>query len=141
MGNHSSRVYLGLKHAFNKEVNLATGVEYIQSLLHSYEYWVNYEAIFAANLGGGLSLGLGFTARFEQHVLPNVKQQWDTTTTASLIYAFSGPPPAPPPPPPPCVPTPPPPPADTTPPVQTMPPPAPVQTMPPPATTNAPPGP
>jgi hypothetical protein len=140
MGNHSARAYIGLKHAFNKEVNLATGVEYIQSFLHSTDYWVNYEAVFAANVGGGFSLGLGFTARFEHAPLPE-KKQWDTAATLSLIYAFSGPPPAPPPPPPPCIPAPPPPPpAETTPAVQTMPPPAPVQTM-PPSTTNAPPGP
>jgi putative salt-induced outer membrane protein len=107
---HAGRAFLGFKHAFNKEVTLSTGIEYIQSFEHSTDYWVNYEAIFASNLGGGFSLGLGFTARFEHDPLPG-KKQWDTATTASLIYAFSGPPPkpAPPPPPPPCVPPPPPP--------------------------------
>jgi hypothetical protein len=127
---NAGRAFVGFKHGFNKEVTLSTGIEYIQSFEHSTDYWVNYEAVFASNLGGGFSLGLGFTARFQHDPLPS-KRQWDTATTASLIYAFSGPPPKPappPPPPPPCVPAPPPaapittpPPAGTAPAVETAP--------------------
>jgi putative salt-induced outer membrane protein YdiY len=120
--DHSVRAFLGFKHAFNAQVTFSTGVEYLQSLYSSdqniisgaqYDYRINYDALFAANMGAGLSLGLGFSARYDNVPLPG-KQNTDTVTTVSLIYAFSDaakpaptcpcptePPPAPPPPPPP----------------------------------------
>ena len=128
--DHSIRLFVGHKHAFNKEVTLSLGVEYLQSVIESTRYRVNGDAIVAAKIGGGLALGLGFSARYDHAPLPG-KEQLDTSTTLSLIYAYSDIPeppakptcpcedfvPAPvppphinPPPPPPTVPTPPPPP-------------------------------
>jgi putative salt-induced outer membrane protein len=106
--DHSSRVYVGYKHAFNKEVTLATGVEYLQSFVESTSYRINYDALFAANVGGGLALGLGFSARYDHNPLPG-KNDLDTATTVSLIYSYSDLPaaaPPPPPPPAPCAPAP-----------------------------------
>jgi hypothetical protein len=53
-----------------------------------FDYRINYDALLAANLGAGLSLGLGFSARYDNVPLPG-KQNLDTVTTVNLIYAFS----------------------------------------------------
>ena len=86
--NHSIRLYAGYKHDFNEAVTLSTGVEYIQSVSDAPHHWINYDALFAAKVGGGLALGLGFNARYDSDPLPG-KQRTDTATTVSLIYAFS----------------------------------------------------
>jgi len=98
--DHSTRLFVGYRHAFNKEVTLATGLEYLQSVIDSTRYRVNFDALFAAKVGGGFSLGLGFSARYDHSPLPG-KEDLDTATTVTLIYAFSDLP-APPPPPCPC---------------------------------------
>ena len=92
--DHSARVFLGFKHAFNKEVTFATGVEYLQSFVESKRARLNYDALFAAHVGGGLSLGFGFSARYDHDPLPG-KKTLDTATTVSLIYSFSDTPEAP----------------------------------------------
>ncbi len=96
--DHSGRVFAGFKHAFNKEVTFSTGLEYLQSVVAGTRYRVNYDALVAAKLGGGLSLGLGFSARYDHDPLPG-KVDLDTATTLSIIYSFSD---IPTPPPPPC---------------------------------------
>jgi putative salt-induced outer membrane protein YdiY len=94
--DHSARVFIGFRHAFNKEVTFATGLEYLQSFVEGTRARLNYDALFAANVGGGLALGLGFSARYDHAPLPG-KEKLDTATTVSLIYAFSDAPEAPPP--------------------------------------------
>lgn len=86
--DHSTRLFAGFKHGFNKEVTLATGLEYLQSVIDSTRYRVNFDALFAAKVGGGLALGVGFSARYDHAPLPG-KEKLDTATTLSLIYAFS----------------------------------------------------
>jgi hypothetical protein len=132
--DHSTRLFVGYRHAFNKEVTLAAGAEYLQSVVAVegiYDSRLNFDALFAAKVGGGLSVGLGFSARYDRFPLPG-KELLDTASTLTLIYAFSDLP-APPKPPCPCVepppPPPPPPPAAVAPP----PPPPPVFPPPPPA--------
>jgi hypothetical protein len=96
--DHSARLFVGYKHAFNKEVTLATGIEYLQSFLKdtNYDHRINFDALIAAKVGGGLSVGVGFSARYDYQPLPG-KADTDTATTLSLIYAFSDlPAPAPP---------------------------------------------
>jgi hypothetical protein len=128
---HSARGFLGFKHAFNSKVTLVTGLEYLQGIASSdtvlanvaTDSRVNFDALFAANLGAGFSFGLGFSSRYDAIPLPG-KQNLDTTTTFNLIYSFTdiAPPPPPPtcpcpeppPPPPPVAPPPPPPPAPST---------------------------
>jgi hypothetical protein len=114
--DHSTRLFAGFNHAFNEAVNLNLGVEYLQSVVHSTQYRVNFDALFAAKLGAGLALGAGFGARYDHAPLAAVKQL-DTLSTISVIYSFSNA--APPPPPPacePCAPPPPPPPPPPAPP-------------------------
>ncbi len=86
--DHSTRLYAGYKLGFNKEVTLATGVEYLHSVVDSTRYRLNFDALFAAKVGGGLAVGLGFSARYDHAPLPEA-QNLDTATTVSLIYAFS----------------------------------------------------
>ena len=101
--DHSTRLFFGFRHAFNKEVTLAAGVEYLQSVVavqSIYDSRLNFDALFAAKVSGGLSVGLGFSARYDRFPLPG-KQDLDTASTLTLIYAFSDLP-APPKPPCPC---------------------------------------
>ncbi|HEX4448703.1 MAG TPA: DUF481 domain-containing protein [Polyangiaceae bacterium] len=86
--DHSMRLYAGFKHSFNEEVTLSTGVEYIQSFTDTKHQWLNYDLLFAAKIGAGLAIGLGFNARYDSAPLPE-KKNLDTATTLSLIYAFS----------------------------------------------------
>ncbi len=126
--DHSIRVFAGYKNAFNKEVTLSLGLEYLQSVVDIDRYRLNADALLAAKIGGGLAFGIGTSLRFDHQPLPG-KEKLDTSTTLSLIYAFSDipePPTCPPPPPcpdcgtanvpPPAVPPPPPPPAQYPPP-------------------------
>ena len=96
--DHSARLFVGFKHAFNKDVTFSTGLEYLQSFLEANRYRLNYDALLAANVGAGFSFGVGFTARYDHAPLPG-KENTDTATTLSLIYSYSD---LPAPPPPPC---------------------------------------
>jgi hypothetical protein len=86
--DHSMRLFSGFRYAFNKDVTLTTGIEYLQSFVDKVRSRVNFDAVVAAKVGGGLSLGFGFSGRYNHDPLPG-KEQLDTATTVSLIYAFS----------------------------------------------------
>ena len=86
--DHAIRLYAGFKHDFNEEVTLSTGLEYIQAVSDDTHHWLNYDALFAAKVGGGLALGLGFNARYDSDPLPG-KKNTDTASTLSLVYSFS----------------------------------------------------
>jgi putative salt-induced outer membrane protein YdiY len=103
--DNSLRGFIGLKHAFNDKVTFTTGVEYLQSLVETKRARLNYDALFAANVAGGFSLGVGFSLRYDHDPLPG-KKDLDTATTLSLIYSFSDAAPPPAPAPVPCVPPP-----------------------------------
>jgi hypothetical protein len=110
---HSARAYLGFRHAFNKEVALSAGLEYLQGFggsgdglpnlppgetdatvervkLDLVRSRLNFDALFTANLGHGLALGAGFTAKYNSDPLPG-KENLDTTTTLTLIFTYAGP--------------------------------------------------
>lgn len=92
--DHSSRLFLGFKHGFNKEVTIATGLEYLQSFVDVERSRLNVDALLAAKIGGGLAFGVGFSARYDRSPLPG-KEKLDTASTLSLVYAFSDAPEAP----------------------------------------------
>jgi len=85
--DHSSRLFAGLKHAFNKEVTFASGLEYLQSFVDSTRYRLNLDALIAANIGAGFAFGFGFSARYDHDPLPG-KEKLDTSSTVSLIFAL-----------------------------------------------------
>ena len=113
---HSSRVFAGLRHQFNKEVVLTTGLEYLQGFggsgggpppvppgyaaskvdlvpISLTASRVNFDALIAAHVGGGFALGFGVIAKYNSAPLPG-KLNLDSTGTLSLIYAFASPAPA-----------------------------------------------
>ncbi|GAC1351773.1 MAG: hypothetical protein NVS3B20_14970 [Polyangiales bacterium] len=85
--DHSARIFVGLKHAFNKEVTFASGVEYLQSFVDSTRSRLNFDALIAANTGAGFAFGFGFSARYDHSPLPG-KEKLDTSSTVSLIFAL-----------------------------------------------------
>jgi hypothetical protein len=110
---HSARAYLGFRHAFNKEVAISAGLEYLQGFggsgdglpnlppgetdltvervkLDLVRSRLNFDALFTANLGHGLALGAGFTAKYNSAPLPG-KENLDTTTTLTLIFTYATP--------------------------------------------------
>jgi hypothetical protein len=131
---HSARLFAGFHYAFNKEVQLNLGLEFLQGFggsgggtpaippgfsaatvdavpISLTASRLNLDALLAAHVGAGLSIGVGFTAKYNSSPLPG-KVDLDTTGTLALIYAFSSPsakkatcpPDGAPPPPPPCAP-------------------------------------
>jgi putative salt-induced outer membrane protein len=109
----SSRLFAGFHYAFNKEVQLNLGLEYLQGFggsgggnpaipagytaatvdavpISLTASRVNVDALLAAHVGAGLSIGVGFTAKYNSAPLPG-KVDLDTSGTLALIYAFSSP--------------------------------------------------
>ncbi len=86
--DHSARAFLGFKHAFNDDVALANGIEYLQSFVDGERYRFNYDVLFTAKVWGDLALGVGFNARYDNTPLPE-KVKLDTTSTLSLVYSFT----------------------------------------------------
>jgi putative salt-induced outer membrane protein YdiY len=86
--DHSARLYLGFRHAFNDNTALSNGIEYLQSFVESERYRFNYDVLFTAKVWGDLALGVGFNARYDNQPLPE-KEKLDTTSTLSLIYAYT----------------------------------------------------
>jgi len=110
---HSVRAYAGFRHAFSKDVNLSAGLEYLQGLggsddglpnlpagftdaevlrskINLVRSRINFDALLAARLVGGLSVGLGFTMKYNSDPLPG-KVTVDTATTFTLIYSLTSP--------------------------------------------------
>jgi putative salt-induced outer membrane protein YdiY len=88
--DHAARLYAGFKYAFNSDVTTKAGVEYLQSVIDSGRYRVNFDALVAAKLKGGLAMGVGFSARYDHAPLPG-KEELDTSTSLNLIYSFADP--------------------------------------------------
>jgi hypothetical protein len=86
--DHSVRAFVGFRHAFNEAVALSTGLEYLQSFIDTERYRLNYDLLFTSRIAGDFSLGAGFAARYDNQPLPE-KQELDTATTLSLVYAFT----------------------------------------------------
>ncbi len=86
--DHSARVFLGFKHAFNDATALSNGIEYLQSFVDSNRYRFNYDVLFTAKVWGDLALGVGFNARYDNSPLPE-KEKLDTTSTLSLVYSYT----------------------------------------------------
>jgi len=86
--DHSARLFLGFRHAFNDDVAVANGMEFLQSLVDGDRRRFNYDLLFTAKVWGDLALGVGFNARFDNQPLPG-KVKLDTATTLSLVYSFT----------------------------------------------------
>ena len=90
---HSAQGLAGFRHAFNKDVTLGAGVEYLQSLVavnagaagNVYDSRLNIDALFASKISGGLSLGVGFHAAYDHYPLPG-KHDLDTQSTLTPFH-------------------------------------------------------
>jgi hypothetical protein len=85
---HGVRAFVGRREALRDDVTLSVGVEFLQDATDAERFRVVGEGVCAARISGGLSLGIGATARYERTPLPG-KERFDTTSTLSLVYAFS----------------------------------------------------
>jgi hypothetical protein len=126
---NSTRLFAGLKHSFNDDVQLNVGLEYLQGLVGTGTGTpplpsgftaaqvdpvvisvtgarLNGDVLVTSKLGSGFSLGVGLSERFNSAPLAG-KEKLDSSGTLSLIYSLSSAPPPPPPPPPPAAPAPP----------------------------------
>jgi putative salt-induced outer membrane protein len=90
--DHSGRLFAGFRNAFNEQVTLSLGIEYLQSFVETTRNRVNFDALFAAKLWESLALGFGFSARYDHAPLPG-KEKLDTSTSVSLIFAYTDIPP------------------------------------------------
>lgn len=90
--DHSGRLFGGFRHAFTQDVTFAWGLEYLQSFIETdlgdMNSRVNLNAVLAAKLFKGFSLGVGFNAAYDRLPIPG-RKQLDTTTTLSIIYGWS----------------------------------------------------
>lgn len=90
--DHSARAFVGFRHAFTQDITFSTGVEYLQSFiktdLGNMNSRVNLNAVLAAKLFKGFSVGIGFNAAYDRQPIGNLKNL-DTTTTLSLIYGWT----------------------------------------------------
>ncbi len=90
--DHSARVFVGYRRAFSSDVTFSTGLEFLQSFANrdigDKDTRLNFDAILAAKLFEGFSLGVGFSARYDRLPLPE-KKELDTITTLSIIYGWS----------------------------------------------------
>lgn len=90
--DHSARLFSGFRHAFTQDITLATGIEFLQSFittdLGSMNTRINLNAVLAAKIYKGISIGLGFNAAYDRLPIPG-REQLDTTTTVSLIYGWT----------------------------------------------------
>ena len=90
--DHSARVFVGFRHAFTQDITWSSGIEYLQSFIKTdlgdKNSRLNLNAVLAAKLFKGFSVGLGFNAAYDRLPIPG-RQQLDTTTTLSLIYGWT----------------------------------------------------
>jgi putative salt-induced outer membrane protein YdiY len=86
--DHSARLFLGFKHAFNDSTALSNGLEYLQSFVDGERRRFNYDILFTAKVWDNLALGVGFNARYDNQPLP-LKEKLDTSSTLSLVYSYS----------------------------------------------------
>ncbi len=90
--DHSARLFVGFRRAFTQDITFSTGLEYLQSFittdLGDKNSRLNLNAVIAAKLFKGFSIGAGFNAAYDRLPIPG-REQLDTTTTVSLIYGWS----------------------------------------------------
>ncbi|MCA9711726.1 MAG: DUF481 domain-containing protein, partial [Myxococcales bacterium] len=84
---HAARLFGGYSNRVSEAVSFATGLEYLQSLLQSQRWRLNWDTSFTTLLVSKLSLSATFTLRMDNDPLPGVKHL-DTITSLNLVYRF-----------------------------------------------------
>jgi putative salt-induced outer membrane protein len=82
---HSTRAFVGYRHALTEGVSLGTGLEYLQGIPET-EYWrLNWDAGFTAAISQRFSLGTTFSLRYDNAPLPLIRKT-DTQTAVNVVY-------------------------------------------------------
>jgi putative salt-induced outer membrane protein YdiY len=83
---HSARIFAGYELALETGFKLSAGLEFLQGLNETDIRRLNGTVQASAKVAEGLSMSLAFTGRYDSK--PVVAENFDTVTTASLIYSF-----------------------------------------------------
>lgn len=84
---HSGRAFLGYENSINEAVRFNTGLEYIQAIVDTENWRLNWDVGLTSQLAGNFSLATTFSLRYDHNPLPAVKTT-DTMTAISLVYTL-----------------------------------------------------
>jgi putative salt-induced outer membrane protein len=84
---HSGRLFVGYVTAFNDQVSLTSGLEYLQALVDTENWRLLADIGINATLSGKLSLSTTLTVRYDHNPLPEIKNT-DTIESVSLVYTL-----------------------------------------------------
>jgi putative salt-induced outer membrane protein len=84
---HSGRLFVGYNDAFNENVGLSSGVEYLQALAATENWRLVADASINTTLAGKLSISTTFTLRYDHNPLPGIETV-DTIESVNLVYTL-----------------------------------------------------
>ena len=84
---HNARLFLGYENKLRKEVALVTSIEYLQNFADFATYRFIFDIGLKSNVADNLALAVAYTARYENHPLPNV-ESLDSIMSINLVYSF-----------------------------------------------------
>lgn len=84
---HSARLFLGYDNQLNEAVRFTTGLEYLQAVVDSENWRLNWDVGLTSQLSSNFSLASTFSLRYDHNPLPGVKNT-DTTMALSLVYTL-----------------------------------------------------
>ncbi len=84
---HSARGFIGYRNDLNEAVRVSTGLEYIQAIVDSENFRLNWQASLISALSTNLSLATTFNLAYDNNPLPGIRKT-DTTTSLSLVYTL-----------------------------------------------------
>ncbi len=82
---HSGRAFVGYENNLNEAVRFNTGVEYIQAIVNTENWRLNWNVGLTSALSNAFSLATTFNLRYDNNPLPGVENT-DTITAVSLVY-------------------------------------------------------
>jgi putative salt-induced outer membrane protein len=84
---HSARAFVGYQNDLNEAVRFNTGVEYIQAIVDTENWRLNWQAGLTSSISTNFSLATTFSLAYDNNPLPGVENT-DTTTALSLVYTL-----------------------------------------------------
>ncbi len=84
---HSARAFIGYKNDLNEAVRFNTGLEYLQDVIDTENWRLNWQAGLTSAIAGNFSLATTFNLSYDHNPLPGVENT-DTTTALSLVYTL-----------------------------------------------------
>jgi putative salt-induced outer membrane protein len=84
---HSVRAFAGYENDLNEAVRFHTGLEYIQAIVDTENWRLNWDVGLTSSISTNFSLASTFSLRYDHNPLPGVRNT-DTTTALSLVYTL-----------------------------------------------------